>query len=200
MQNYSKLRCPISIYQELEFFLPHGNRYFLTYEPTNEITINNLNLNDSFETVSKYTNENGGKVLYGKSILESDIIFEAEPFAVWEAPDKTLHHITLRYNKNILFIPNENPYEIPRNVGSRFKNLFFSQNNKCIKTFLDTKCHFQSLVREINPKLTKSQIEIVKHYRDLSGLIYNTNNDIERDQELKNLILERNKSISLNLN
>lgn len=199
MQNYSKLRCPISIYQELEFFLPHGKRYFLNYEPIEEISITNLNLNNSFETVSKYATKNGGKVVYGKSILESDIIFEAEPFAVWEAPDKTLHHITLRYNKNILFIPNENPYEIPRKIRSRFKNLFFSQNDKCIKTFLDTKDHFQSFVCEINPKLTKSQIETVNHYRDLSGLIYNTNNDIERNQELKNLILERNKSILLNL-
>ena len=199
MQNYSKLRCPVSIYQELEFFLPHGNRYFLAYEPTEEISITNLNLNNSFETVSKYATKNGGRVVYGMSILESDIIFEAETFAVWEAPDKTLHHITSKYNKDILFIPNENPYETPNNIRGRFKNLFFNKNDKCIKTFIDTKLHFQSFVSEINPKLTKPQVEIVKHYQDLSGLIYNTNNDIERNQELKNLILERNKSILLNL-
>lgn len=199
MQNYSKLRCPISIYQELEFFLPHGKRHFLTYEPIEEISITNLNLNNSFETVSKYTAKNGGQVVYGVSILESDIIFEAETFAVWEAPDKTLHHITSKYNKDILFIPNENPYEIPDDTRGRFKNLFFNKKDKCIKTFIDTKLHFQSFVNKINPKLTKPQAEIVKHYRDLSGLIYNTNNDIERNQELKNLILERNKSILLNL-
>lgn len=199
MQNYSKLRCPISIYQELEFFLPHGKRYFLAYEPTEEISITNLNLNNSFETVSKYATKNGGRVVYGMSILESDIIFEAETFAVWEAPDKTLHHITSKYNKDILFIPNENPYETPNNIRGRFKNLFFNKNDKCIKTFIDTKLHFQSFVSKINPKLTKPQVEIVKHYQDLSRLIYNTNNDIERNQELKNLILERNKSILLNL-
>lgn len=193
MRNYSKLRCPTSFYSELKLFAPRGNHFFLKREIEYDISIKKINLNDSFETVKKYQEEHGGKIVYGTSILESDIIFEAEAFAVWEDQNEVLHHITNRYNQEILFIPNENPYKVPMSVGSRFKNLFYKENKECISSFIWNKMNYQVLVREINPVLTKDEKDIVRHYRDLFGLEYNTNNAIEDDIDLKTKILERIK-------
>ncbi|WP_047394314.1 hypothetical protein [Cetobacterium sp. ZOR0034] len=193
MRNYSKLRCPNSFHQELKRFAIGTQHFFLKREIEFNIQLKKINLNDSFETVNRYSEEYGGKTVYGISLLESDIIFEAESFAVWESPNKTLHHITSRYNENILFIPNDNPYEIPVSVGSRFKNLFYKENKSCISNFIWNKMNYQSLLRKINPILTKDEKEIVNHYRDLFGLEYNTNNAIEADIDLKNKILEQIK-------
>ena len=192
MRLYSQLRCPNVIYEELESFMCSTNYFFLTYEEKHNIKIKKLNVNNSFETVIKYVEEHGGNIVYGTSILESDIIFEAEAFAIWESPEKTFHHITDKYNKQILFIPNENPYKIPFDVKSRFNNLFFTEKKKYILNFIKCKMYYQSFVDKIDNSLTKEECETVKHYQDLTALEYYTNREIENDSDFKIKMIRRN--------
>ena len=143
MKSHSKLKCPEIIYNELEQFMHSKNYVFLTRELDYNIQIRKYNINDSFETVAKYIDLHGGKIVYGMSILESDILFEKQVFAVWEAPDKTLHHVTRGSNMKIMFIPNKNPYEVPNDYISDFHNLFSMREDSCIKEFIASKRRFQ---------------------------------------------------------
>lgn len=193
MKSYSKLNCPKIIYNELEQFINAKNYIFLTRKLDHNIQIKKYNINDSFETVAKYIELYGGKIVYGVSILESDIVFEKQVFAVWESPDKTLHHITRGTNIDIMFIPNENPYEVPTSYMSVFYNLFLTEESGCIKEFIDNKTHFQELLSKTTSSLTESEMNDICRYGNLSALERATNKKIEKDLDLKNKILKRVK-------
>ena len=71
MKSHSKLNCPEIIYNELEQFIHSKSYVFLTRKLDHNIQIRKYNINDSFETVEKYIDLHGGKIVYGVSILES---------------------------------------------------------------------------------------------------------------------------------
>ena len=193
MKSHSKLNCPEIIYNELEQFI-HSKKYvFLTRELDHNIQIRKYNINDSFETVAKYIDLHGGKIVYGMSILESDILFEKQVFAVWEAPDKTLHHVTRGSNMKIMFIPNKNPYEVPNDYISDFHNLFSMREDSCIKEFIASKRRFQELMSKTTSTLSESEMNDICRYGNLSALERNTNKKIEKDTDLKDRILKRIK-------
>lgn len=193
MKSHSKLKCPEIIYNELEQFIHSKNYVFLTRELDHNIQIRKYNINDSFETVVKYIDLHGGKIVYGMSILESDILFEKQVFAVWEAPDKTLHHVTRGSNMKIMFIPNKNPYEVPNNYISDFHNLFSMREDSCIKEFIASKRRFQELMSKTTSTLSESEMNDICRYGNLSALERNTNKKIEKDTDLKDRILRRIK-------
>lgn len=193
MKSHSKLKCPEIIYNELEQFMHSKNYVFLTRELDYNIQIRKYNINDSFETVAKYIDLHGGKIVYGMSILESDILFEKQVFAVWEAPDKTLHHVTRGSNMKIMFIPNKNPYEVPNDYISDFHNLFSMREDSCIKEFIASKRRFQELMSKTTSTLSESEMNDICRYGNLSALERNTNKKIEKDTDLKDRILKRIK-------
>lgn len=193
MKSHSKLKCPEIIYNELEQFMHSKNYVFLTRELDYNIQIRKYNINDSFETVAKYIDLHGGKIVYGMSILESDILFEKQVFAVWEAPDKTLHHVTRGSNMKIMFIPNRNPYEVPNDYISDFHNLFSMREDSCIKEFIASKRRFQELMSKTTSTLSESEMNDICRYGNLSALERNTNKKIEKDTDLKDRILKRIK-------
>ena len=193
MKSYSKLNCPEAIYNELEKFIDAKNYIFLTRKLNHSIWTKRYHVNDSFETVEKYIDLYGGKIIYGSSILESDIIFEKQVFAVWEAPDKTYHHITRGSNLSIIFIPNENPYEIPKNFVSDFYNIFPLEKDSCIKDFIANKKRFQELISKGANTLSENEMNEVCRYGDLAALERFTNRKIEKALELKDNILNRIK-------
>lgn len=193
MKSHSKLKCPEIIYNELEQFMHSKNYVFLTRELDYNIQIRKYNINDSFETVAKYIDLHGGKIVYGMSILESDILFEKQVFAVWEAPDKTLHHVTRGSNMKIMFIPNKNPYEVPNDYISDFHNLFSMREDSCIKEFIASKRRFQELMSKTTSTLSESEMNDICRYGNLSALERNTNKKIEKDTDLKDRILKRTK-------
>ncbi|MGL4653998.1 hypothetical protein [Cetobacterium sp.] len=194
MRSYSKLNCPEVIYNELERFIHYKDYIFLTRKLTdNNIQIKKYNVNDSFETVEKYIDLHGGKIIYGISILESDIIFEKEVFAVWESPDKTIHHITRGSNAKIMFIPNENPYAIPNGYVSDFYNFFSTKEESCIKEFIENKRYFQELISKEKNSLTEAEIKDICRYGNTSISERMTNKKIDKDFDLRNKILSRVK-------
>ncbi len=194
MRSYSKLNCPEVVYSELEKFIDYKDYIFLTRNLTdNDIQIKKYDVNDSFETVTKYIDLHGGKIVYGVSILESDIIFEKQAFAVWESPDKKIHHITRGSNAKIMFIPNTNPYEIPSIYISDFYNLFSTKDEDCIKEFIANKKYFQELISKETNSLTQSEMKDIFRYGNTSISERMTNKKIDKDFELKNRILNRIK-------
>lgn len=193
MKSHSKLNCPEIMYNELEQFIHSKSYVFLTRKLDHNIQIRKYNINDSFETVAKYIDLHGGKIVYGVSILESDILFEKQVFAVWESPDKTLHHVTRGSNMKIMFIPNENPYMIPDNYVSDFYNLFSTKEKSCIEEFIANKTRFQELMSKTTSTLSESEMNDICRYGNLSALERLTNKKIEKDFNLKDRILKRVK-------
>lgn len=194
MKSYTKLNCPEFMYKELEQFIDYKKFVFLTRKLDHNIQVRKYNVNDSFETVSKYIDIHGGKAVYGVSILESDIIFEKQVFAVWESPAKTLHHITRGTNLKIMFIPNENPYILPTERVSDFHNIFSSKEESCIKEFIENKIYFQELVSKVTSSLTEKEIDDICRYGNISVLERVTNKKIEKDVRLKDKITLRTKA------
>lgn len=193
MKSHSKLNCPEIIYNELKEFINFKNYMFLTRKLDHNIQIRKYNINDSFETVEKYIELHGGKIVYGVSVLESDILFEKQAFAVWESPDKTLHHVTRGSNMKIMFIPNENPYVSPNDYVSDFYNFFSTKDENCIKEFIVNKTRFQELISKTTSTLTESEMNDICRYGNLSALERITNKKIEKDFDLKDKILNRVK-------
>lgn len=193
MKSHSKLNCPEFIYNELEQFVHSKNFVFLTRKLDHNIQIKKYNINDSFETVAKYIDLHGGKIVYGVSVLESDILFEKQAFAVWESPDKTLHHVTRGSNMKIMFVPNENPYVVPISYVSDFYNLFSAVEDSCIREFIENKTRFQELISKTTNSLTEEEMNDICRYGNLSALERITNKKIEKNSDLKGKILKRVK-------
>lgn len=93
----------------------------------------------------------------------------------------------------IMFVPNENPYDVPEDYVSDFYNLFSTKEKSCIEEFIANKTRFQELMSKTTNSLTEDEMNDICRYGNLSALERITNKKIEKDFDLKDRILNRIK-------